>query len=46
MRMRKIVKVGNSFDIRLNPVDMKDLTLKEGDLVDIEDIIKKKGGKK
>lgn len=41
MRIRKIVKVGSSFDIRLSPSDLKDLNLKEGDFVDIEDIVKR-----
>ena len=44
MRMRKIAKVGNSFCIRLAPVDLRDLKLKEGDFVDIEDIVKRNKG--
>lgn len=44
MRIRKIVKVGNSFDIRLASADMRDLNLKEGDFVDIDDITKRNKG--
>ncbi len=41
MRLRKITKVGGSWFIKLEPADLKDLDLKEGDFVDIEDINKK-----
>jgi len=40
MRLRKITKVGGSWFIKLEPADLKDLNLKEGDFVDIEDINK------
>jgi len=42
MRKREIVKVGGSIDIRLQPADLTDLELKEGDFVDIDDITKVK----
>lgn len=46
-RIRIIKKYGNTFVIHLKPVDVTDLKIKEGDLVDIEDlIIKKKRQKK
>jgi len=45
MKKREIVKYGNSFLIRLSPSDMEDMELKEGDLVDIEDITKIKNVK-
>jgi len=38
-KLRKIVKVGNSFDIRLNPIDLQDLDWKEGDLIDISEAV-------
>ena len=39
MRIREIVKVGHSYDIRLKPSDLGDMGLKVGDFVDIEEII-------
>ena len=42
MRLRQVVKWGNSFVIRLKPSDMKDLGLSEKDEVDIDDIVKYK----
>jgi len=42
MRKRKIIKVGGSLDIRLQPADHTDLDLNEGDLVSIDDIVKVK----
>jgi len=47
MRKRKIGKYGNAWVIKLNPIDIVDLKLKEGDEVDVEDMIKikkEKGG--
>lgn len=48
MRIRKIKKYGNTFVIPLTSMDMKDLGYKEGDEIDIEDlvILNKKGGGK
>ncbi len=40
MRERKIIQVGESLTIRLAPVDLKELKLKEGSVVDIDDIRK------
>ena len=37
MRLRKIIKVGGSYDIRLEPADMKDFEWKEGMMIDIDD---------
>lgn len=42
MRLRTIKKYGNTFVIRLTRADIKDLELKEGDEVNIEDFISKK----
>lgn len=42
MRKREIKKYGNTFVIKLSPNDLEDLNLKEGDFVDIEEIIKVK----
>ena len=41
-RFRKIKKWGNSFVIVLQPTDMDDLGWKEGDELDLEDVVKKK----
>lgn len=41
-RYREIKKYGDTWIIKLNPVDAIDFQLKEGDQVDIEDIIIKK----
>ena len=38
MRKREIKKIGNSWFIKLSPADLKDLELKEGIFVDIDDI--------
>jgi antitoxin component of MazEF toxin-antitoxin module len=50
MRRRTIQKYGNSYAIKLEPSDMKDFELIEGDIVDIDDLnlfeIKKKEVKK
>lgn len=46
MRKRTIKKYGNTYVIPLSRNDMDDLGLKEGDDVDIEDIIKLNGKKK
>ena len=40
MRPRKIMKIGNSYYIKLFPQDMTDLELKQYDEVDIEEINK------
>lgn len=42
-RYRLITKYGTSYVVRLNPQDMKDMNLEEGDKMDIEEaeIIKK-----
>ena len=46
-RIREVTKYSSTYVIKLNPADMRDLEIKEGDQVDIEDIVflKKKGGK-
>jgi len=36
-RFRKIKKWGNSFVIVLNPIDIEDLNIQEGDMFDISD---------
>lgn len=41
VRLRIIKKYGDSHAIKLEPADLKDLNLKVGDEVDIEDIIPK-----
>jgi len=38
MRKRKIGKYGNSWVIKLTPVDVKDFGIVEGDQVDIDDL--------
>lgn len=40
MKKRRITKIGSSHDIRLSPADLSDFDLKEGDFVDISDIVK------
>jgi len=47
MRRREIKKYGDSFVIKLFPIDIQDFNLSVGDTVDIEDLVKttiKKGG--
>ena len=39
MRIRVLRKYGNTFVIPLTSIDMKDLELKEGDEIDIEDLV-------
>ena len=45
-RIRKVTKYSSTYVIKLDPSDMKDLDLKEGDAVDIDDIVfvKNNGG--
>jgi antitoxin component of MazEF toxin-antitoxin module len=38
-RFRKIKKYGNSHFISLKPIDLIDLGLKEGDYIDISDVV-------
>lgn len=46
-RLREIGRYGNAWIIKLSPVDVRDFNIKEGDKVDLEDmIIKTKRGKK
>jgi antitoxin component of MazEF toxin-antitoxin module len=40
-RYRKVRRWGNSMVIALKPVDEQDLNLKVGDLIDIEDAVRK-----
>ena len=40
-RYREIKQWGNSLVIVLNPADRQDLNLKVGDLIDIEDAVRK-----
>lgn len=42
MRSRRITKYGGSYVIKLIPEDLKDLDLKIGDIVDIDEIVKLK----
>ena len=42
MRKRTIKKYGNTWIIKLEPSDVKDFKLKEGDVVDIEESLEKK----
>lgn len=42
MRKRTIKKYGNTWVIKLEPSDVKDFELKEGDVVDIEESMEKK----
>lgn len=44
-RLREIRKWGNTHVVVLTHVDLKDMQLKEGDNVDISQLIKQKGGK-
>jgi len=39
-RKRKIRKIGNSYFIKLVPIDLKDFELNIGDYVVIDDIVK------
>ena len=39
MRHRIVKKIGNSWFIRLNPIDLVDFALSEGDTLDIEDCL-------
>ena len=39
MRKRTIKKYGNTWIIKLEPSDVKDFDLKEGDVVDIDDLL-------
>lgn len=41
-RLREIKKYGDSWIIKLNPIDAKDFDLKEGEEIDIEDMIVKR----
>lgn len=45
-RYRQVGKYGNTWVIKLNPIDIVDLHLSEGDIVDLEDVVikNKKGG--
>lgn len=40
MRKRKIRKIGNSYYIKLEQVDMRDWEVKEGDLVEVKPVKK------
>lgn len=44
-RLRAIKKLGGSYFIQLRPSDLDDLKLKEGDIIDIDDIIRENGRK-
>lgn len=47
VRLREIIKYGNTYCIRLKSIDLKDLKLNVGDEIDIEDaIVKKRRNKK
>lgn len=39
MRLREVRKIGNSWFIKLDPADVKDFNLDEGNKMDIEDIL-------
>jgi len=39
MRLREIKKYGDSFVIKLFPIDLQDFNLSVGDTVDIEDLV-------
>ena len=41
-RYRQVKKYGNTVVIPLTSADLKDLNIKEGDLIDIEDAVKTK----
>jgi len=45
VRFRKVNLYGNRYVIELMKTDIEDLKLKVGDLLDIEDFVKKKGVK-
>ena len=46
-KYRRIKRYAGVWTIKLEPIDIKDYDLQEEDLIDIEDMIKKKrGGKK
>jgi antitoxin component of MazEF toxin-antitoxin module len=45
-RLREVKKWGNSLVVVLSSVDVNDLGIKEGDLLDIEDSLVNKRGKK
>jgi hypothetical protein len=36
MKNRQVVKYGSSWFIRLAPIDMKDYSLQDGDMIDLE----------
>jgi len=38
-RQREVRKIGNSWFIKLNPIDVEDFNLKIGDKLDIEDCL-------
>ncbi len=42
MRYRPIKKYGNTFVVTLTTADVKDFNLKEGEEVNIEDMVKKR----
>ncbi len=46
MRLRPVKLYGNTFVVTLTRSDVKDFELKEGDEVDIDDIMKNKKRKK
>ena len=51
MKNRPVKKIGNSWFIKLAPIDHKDYHLEEGDMLDIETALllhteKQKGGKR
>lgn len=39
-KLRKLVKIGNSYYIKLFPIDLSDLKLEVGDDLDIIDIVR------
>ena len=39
VRYRQVKKYGNTWIIKLETIDVKDFDLKEGDMVDIEDLV-------
>ena len=41
-RLRQIKLYGNTYIIKLERIDITDLDLKEGDFVDISDLVKEK----
>jgi len=44
LRKRKIRKIGNSYYVKLEQVDLTDWEVKEGDLVGVEPLEDKKDG--